>query len=128
MTLEQVWEGCVSFFEERDPEQIEKAKGNPKRKMALIFRWYLGLSSNWANAGDPNRVMDYQIWCGPAMGAFNEWTKNSYLSQAKKRKVADVANHLLAGAAYLHRINTIKDQGVDLPLELLHLDIEEGLL
>jgi hypothetical protein len=69
--------------------------------------------------------MDYQIWCGPAMGAFNEWTKNSYLSEAKSRKVADVANHLLEGAAYLHRINTIKDQGVDLPLELLHLDIED---
>jgi trans-AT polyketide synthase/acyltransferase/oxidoreductase domain-containing protein len=32
---------------------------------------------------------------------------------------------LLEGAAYLHRINTIKDQGVDLPLELLHLDIED---
>ena len=125
MPLEQVWDGCVSFFEERDPEQIEKAKGNPKRKMALIFRWYLGLSSNWANAGVPDRVMDYQIWCGPAMGAFNEWTKDSYLSQANNRKVADVANHLLEGAAYLHRINTIKDQGVDLPLELLQLEIED---
>ncbi len=124
MTLEQVWDGCVSFFEERDPEQIEKATGNPKRKMALIFRWYLGLSSNWANAGTPERVMDYQIWCGPAMGAFNEWTKNSYLSEAKNRKVADVASYLLGGAAYLHRINTIRDQGVDLPLELLSLEVE----
>jgi PfaD family protein len=125
MPLEQVWEGCIRFFEERDPEQIEKAKGNPKRKMALIFRWYLGLSSNWANAGVPDRVMDYQIWCGPAMGAFNEWTKESYLSEAKNRKVADVATHLLEGAAYLHRINTIKDQGVDLPLELLSLEVED---
>ena len=125
MTLEKVWEGCVSFFMERDPEQIENAKGNPKRKMALIFRWYLGLSSNWANAGTPDRIMDYQIWCGPAMGAFNEWVKNSYLSQAKNRKVANVATHILEGAAYLHRINTIKNQGVDLPIELLHLDIED---
>jgi len=125
MPLEEVWNGCVSFFEERDPEQIKNAQGNPKRKMALIFRWYLGLSSNWANAGDPDRVMDYQIWCGPAMGAFNEWTKNSYLSEAKNRKVADVATHLLESAAYLHRINTIKNQGVDLPLDLLHLDIED---
>jgi PfaD family protein len=126
MTLDEVWNGCVSFFEERDPEQIEKAKGNPKRKMALIFRWYLGLSSNWANAGVPERVMDYQIWCGPAMGAFNEWTKGSSLSDAKYRKVAEVGSHILDGAAYLHRINTIKNQGVALPLELLHLDIQDG--
>lgn len=123
MPLEEVWDGCIRFFQERDPEQIEKAQGNPKRKMALIFRWYLGLSSNWANAGTPDRVMDYQIWCGPAMGAFNEWTKDSYLSEAKNRNVADVAQHLLEGAAYLHRINTIKDQGVDLPLELVQLEI-----
>lgn len=127
MPLEEVWNGCVSFFEERDPEQIEKAQGNPKRKMALIFRWYLGLSSNWANAGNPDRVMDYQIWCGPAMGAFNEWAKNSYLSQAENRKVAEVATHLLEGAAYLHRINTIKNQGVALPLALLSLEIEDGV-
>jgi len=125
MPLEQVWEGCVSFFEERDPEQIINAKGNPKRKMALIFRWYLGLSSRWANNGTPNRVMDYQIWCGPAMGAFNEWTKDTYLAIAKNREVADVALHLLEGAAYLHRINTIKNQGVDLPEELLQLKLED---
>ena len=70
--------------------------------------------------------MDYQIWCGPAMGAFNEWTKGSSLSDAKNRKVAEVGSHILDGAAYLHRINTIKNQGVALPLELLHLDIQDG--
>ena len=47
--------------------------------MALVFRWYLGLSSRWANAGEPTRKVDYQVWCGPAMGAFNEWTKGSFL-------------------------------------------------
>jgi PfaD family protein len=38
-------------------------------------RWYLGLSSKWAIHGDPERKLDYQIWCGPAMGAFNAWTR-----------------------------------------------------
>ena len=41
--------------------------------MALVFRWYLGRSSHWANAGEPSRTVDYQVWCGPAMAAFNEW-------------------------------------------------------
>ncbi|MEL7340604.1 MAG: PfaD family polyunsaturated fatty acid/polyketide biosynthesis protein, partial [Bacteroidota bacterium] len=77
--LEEIWQGCIAFFEHRDPSQIERAKGNPKRKMALIFRWYLGLSSNWANAGTPDRTLDYQIWCGPAMGAFNDWVKGTYM-------------------------------------------------
>ncbi|HRF98438.1 MAG TPA: hypothetical protein PLZ51_24695, partial [Aggregatilineales bacterium] len=43
--LEDIWADTVKFFTERDPEQIQRAMDNPKRKMALIFRWYLGLSS-----------------------------------------------------------------------------------
>ena len=50
--------------------------------MALVFRWYLGQSSRWANAGEPTRKLDYQVWCGPAMGAFNEWAKGSFLEHA----------------------------------------------
>ena len=41
-SLDDIWAGCVDFFNERDPRQLERAQGNPKRKMALIFRWYLG--------------------------------------------------------------------------------------
>ncbi|MEO1383449.1 MAG: PfaD family polyunsaturated fatty acid/polyketide biosynthesis protein, partial [Bacteroidota bacterium] len=89
--LEEIWQGCIEFFEQRDPSQIERAKGNPKRKMALIFRWYLGLSSNWANAGTPDRTLDYQIWCGPSMGAFNDWVKGTYLEAYPNREAADVA-------------------------------------
>lgn len=63
----------MNYFARHDPQQIERAEKNPKHKMALVFRSYLGQSSNWANAGDPLRKIDYQIWCGPAIGAFNQW-------------------------------------------------------
>src|SRR5450759_2058099 len=43
--MDSVWQDTVKFFMERDPDQITRANANPKRKMALIFRWYLGLSS-----------------------------------------------------------------------------------
>lgn len=113
--LEEIWQSCIDFFQQRDPEQIERAQDNPRRKMALIFRWYLGLSSNWANAGTPDRVLDYQIWCGPSMGAFNDWVKGSYLEHYDNRKVADVAVQIMEGAAYLYRIQSLKMQGVDFP-------------
>jgi len=115
MPLETVWQQCISFFEERDPEQIERAQNNPHRKMALIFRWYLGLSSNWANAGNPERTSDYQIWCGPAMGAFNDWVKGTHLENYENRNVPEIAENIMQGAAYLYRINALKVQGVDLP-------------
>lgn len=71
-SLDSVWQETVRFFAERDPAQIQQAQKNPKRKMALIFCWYLGLSSRWSNTDEPDRKMDYQIWCGPAMGSFND--------------------------------------------------------
>jgi len=112
MPMEAVWEKCVAFFEERDPAQISRANDDPHKKMALIFRWYLGLSSNWANNGEPDRRLDYQIWCGPAMGAFNEWVKGSFLENYKNRKVVDIAKRIIEGAAYRYRINIIKTQGI----------------
>lgn len=62
VTWKIYWADTVKFFQERDPEQIARANQNPKRKMALIFRWYLGLSSKWSNSGEAGREMDYQIW------------------------------------------------------------------
>lgn len=117
-SLDEIWDGTVEFFQERDPEQIERAKKNPKRKMSLIFRWYLGLSSRWSNIGEAGREMDYQIWAGPALGAFNIWTKGTYLQDYQKRSAPDVATHLMNGAAYLERINQLRLQGVEVPVEL----------
>lgn len=110
--LDDIWQDTVNFFMERDPEQIHRANDNPKRKMALIFRWYLGLSSRWSNSGEKGREVDYQIWCGPSMGAFNNWVAGSYLQKPENRRVADVAWQIMNGAAYLYRIHNLKLQGV----------------
>ncbi len=113
--MDAVWADTVAYFEARDPEQIHRANANPKAKMALIFRWYLGLSSRWSNIGEAGREMDYQIWCGPAMGAFNEWVRGTTLEHPQNRRVADVAEHLMYGAAIAYRANLLRVQGVDLP-------------
>ncbi len=114
MSLEDVWQKTYDFFSERDPSQVEKAKNDPKHKMALIFRWYLGLSSRWANAGVADRQVDYQVWCGPAMGAFNEWTRDTFLATTEKRDAVTVAMNIMFGAAFLSRANGILKQGVEL--------------
>ena len=80
--------------------------------MALIFRWYLGLSSRWSNTGEKGRELDYQIWCGPSMGAFNAWAKGTYLEVPETRRVADVAQQMMNGAAYLFRVQQLKMQGL----------------
>ncbi len=113
--FQEEWEQTKAYFTHHDPKQIERAEKDPKHKMALVFRSYLGQSSNWANSGDPSRKIDYQIWCGPAMGAFNQWVKGSFLQPPENRNTVTVAMNLLYGAAVLTRVNWLKNQGAVLP-------------
>ncbi len=112
-TLDAVWQETREFFLQRNPTEIERAESNPKHKMALVFRWYLGLSSRWANAGKEDRQVDYQVWCGPAMGAFNEWVKGSRYEAPENRDVVSVAMNLLFGAAQVIRLNLLRQQGIN---------------
>jgi PfaD family protein len=114
-SLEAVWIETRRFFEERDPREIARAEREPKHKMALVFRWYLGKASHWAIAGDGDRRLDYQIWCGPAMGAFNAWTAGSFLAEPANRTVAQIAANLLEGAAAVTRAQQLRSVGVPVP-------------
>jgi PfaD family protein len=116
-SFENVWAATRRFWAERDATQLPKADADPKHRMALVFRWYLGLSSRWANAGDPDRVLDYQVWCGPGMGAFNEWAKGSPLEHPGGRTAVAVAHNLLYGAAVHLRRQAARQQGVELPAD-----------
>ncbi len=117
-SFEEEWERTRAYFSDRDPVQIKRAEADPKHKMALVFRSYLGRSSSWANAGEPSRKIDYQIWCGPSMGAFNQWVRGSFLEKPDNRRAQTVAMNLLYGAAVITRINWIRSQGVPLPASI----------
>ena len=112
-SVADIWRECHQFFSERDPAQLDRANKEPRHKMALVFRWYLGLSSRWAIAGQQDRKTDVQIWCGPGIGAFNAWTHGTFLAEPQNRRVAVVAANLMAGAAALIRSQTLLQQGVD---------------
>jgi trans-AT polyketide synthase, acyltransferase and oxidoreductase domains len=126
--IAEIWQQTQDFFAERDPSRIERALGDPKQKMALVFRWYLGMSSQWANQGDPARTVDYQIWCGPAMAAFNDWVRGTFLEDPDNRRVATVAMNILYSAAVLTRARIASMQGVVLPAgvpRLAPLEVDE---
>jgi len=112
--LDQAWQQTRAFWQQRDARQIARAERDPKHRMALVFRAYLGQASDWANRGEPSRKADYQVWCGPAMGAFNEWTRGSFLESPQRRDVVTVALNLLLGAAVMTRANWLRQQGVAL--------------
>ena len=114
-TLSEAWASTRAYFAVRDPEQVARAERDAKHRMALVFRSYLGQASRWANAGEASRKGDYQIWCGPAIGAFNEWVRGSFLESSDRRDVVTIGMNLLVGAAALARAGWLRAQGVSLP-------------
>ncbi|VEG55281.1 Polyketide biosynthesis protein BaeE [Mycolicibacterium aurum] len=113
--VDQIWAETESFFATRDPQQIERARSDPKHRMALVFRWYLFNGAQWAREGNTARRADYQIWCGPAMGAFNEWVRGSFLEPVGARTVRQIALNLLEGAATVTRAGQLRTAGVAMP-------------
>jgi trans-AT polyketide synthase, acyltransferase and oxidoreductase domains len=113
--IDTIWSDTKAFWSKRDAGEVAKAESNPRHKMALVFRWYLGRASKWAIDGDPARRMDYQIWCGPAMGSFNAWVKGSFLEPPQSRSAAQIALNLLEGAAVITRAQQLRSYGVPIP-------------
>lgn len=113
--LADVWDETRRFFAARSPREVERAESDAKHKMALVFRWYVGLGSHWAIGGVQERKMDYQIWCGPAMGAFNRWVRGSFLAHLEHRSAVQVALNLLEGAGVATRAQQLRSFGLPVP-------------
>jgi len=97
--LEEVWADTRAYWMQRDPKQVERADRDARHQLALTFRWYLGMTSRWARQGSDDRKRDFQVWCGPAMGAFNAWAAGGPLEAVGDRTIRSVAEALLTGAA-----------------------------
>lgn len=124
-SLDEIWESTQAFFKSSDPRQLDKALANPKHRMALIFRWYIGNSSRWPIVDHEDRQADYQIWCGPAMGAFNAWVKGSFLENPQNRKVQQIALNLLEGATIVTRANQLRGFGLALNGDAINFQPQE---
>lgn len=108
-TVDEIWTRTRDFWQDRDPKQLTRAERDRKHRMALCFRWYLGMSTRWATEGETERRGDFQLWCGPAMGAFNHWTGPDIGTPG----VVEIAENLMRGAAVSTRRDAAVRLGVD---------------
>jgi len=115
--FDAAWASTRAFWLPRDASEVTRAEADPKHRMALVFRSYLGLSSRWAIDGVAERSADFQIWCGPAMGAFNTWVRGSFLEAPERREVLQVARNLLEGAAAITRAQQLRSYGLPVPAQ-----------
>ncbi|MSP55982.1 MAG: PfaD family polyunsaturated fatty acid/polyketide biosynthesis protein [Myxococcales bacterium] len=101
--FEAVWSDTERYWTDRDAREAKRAQEDGHHRMALCFRWYLGMTSRWARTGDITRKRDYQIWCGPAMGLFNDWARGTPLEAWESRTVVGIADALMTGACVVLR-------------------------
>lgn len=98
-SFEQVWKETAEYLADRHPQELERARADPRHKAALVMRWYFRRTTEAAIRGDPAERVNFQIHCGPAMGAFNAWAAGGDLEDWRARHVDVIAERLLSGAA-----------------------------
>lgn len=109
--FEVAWGETQSYIRRVNPAEAKKAESDGNKRLALVARRYLFQGAQWAREGDPRRTADYQIWCGPAMGAFNEWVAGTALEPVEARTVRQIALNLLEGAARISRAGQLRSAG-----------------
>ncbi|MFD2168928.1 ACP S-malonyltransferase [Tumebacillus lipolyticus] len=82
-------------------KELQNAERFPKAKLAVVFKWYLERAQRLAIEGRSEQKVDYQVYCGPALGAFNQWVKGTRLENWRNRHVDDLALRILQGASGL---------------------------
>jgi trans-AT polyketide synthase/acyltransferase/oxidoreductase domain-containing protein len=103
-SLEQVWHETEAYYEKTGQvNELEHAARNPKHRMALMFRSYFAHSIQAALAGDLTERVNFQIHCGPAMGAFNRFVKGTDLEDWQNRHVDLIAERIMIRAAEVLR-------------------------
>jgi trans-AT polyketide synthase/acyltransferase/oxidoreductase domain-containing protein len=97
-SFDQVYQEVKSFY---PAAEIKKAEQNPKHKMALIFRWYFGYSTRLALNGNEEGKVDFQVHCGPALGAFNQWVKGTEFENWRNRHVDEIGKLIMEATVEL---------------------------
>lgn len=98
-SLAEVWDDALRHLSEGGRQaEVSRLQTNHKARMARVFRWYFHYSTRLAFSGSRDDLVNYQVHCGPALGAFNQWVKGTEIESWRKRHVDDVALRLMHAA------------------------------
>lgn len=89
-------------------QERELAERSPKARMAVVFKWYLEHSTKLALQGDEKHRVDFQVYCGPALGAFNQWVRGTALEAWTQRHVHQIGEKLMQETARLLNENLLQ--------------------
>jgi trans-AT polyketide synthase/acyltransferase/oxidoreductase domain-containing protein len=99
MSLDEVWRISRARLAGR-PGELARVEGSEKARMARVFKWYFSRSILSAMSGDLSDRVNFQVHCGPAMGAFNAFARGGPLESWRARHVDVIADELMARAEH----------------------------
>jgi len=97
-SIDDVWEETREYCSSFRPTLLAKAESSEKVKMSLIFRWYFVHTTRLTLEGNPQFKTDFQVHCGPSMGAFNQIVKGSNLEHWQQRSAAKIGIFMMENA------------------------------
>lgn len=109
-SVDEVWRETLEYLEKTGRHaEIRRAEHSPKRRMALIFRWYYGYSSRLSFTDPERDPVNTQVHTGPALGAFNQWARGTPLEDWKNRHPDRIAGELMreASSILLERLRAL---------------------
>lgn len=110
-SIDAVWQETSGFYAGRAPGELADAEANPRKKMAMVFRWYFIHCGRLAIDGRSDQRANFQIHSGPAMAAANRWLKGTPLEDWRRRNVDVLADRLMEETAQLfdERLRAVRD-------------------
>ncbi len=104
--IDQVWSETKAYhIRKREESKITEAEENPKKKMALVFKWYFGYSSRLSFEGNMQERVNFQVHTGPALGVFNQWVKGTELENWGNRHADGIGIKMMEEAAQILSVN-----------------------
>ncbi|WP_428243274.1 PfaD family polyunsaturated fatty acid/polyketide biosynthesis protein [Gynuella sp.] len=100
-SIDEIWQQTRTYMQNSRPAQLKLIETNPRKKMAAVFRWYFIQTTRLALRGDEHNKVDYQVHCGPALGALNQLLQGTAQEHWQNRSVVWLCEYLMNGAARL---------------------------
>jgi trans-AT polyketide synthase/acyltransferase/oxidoreductase domain-containing protein len=98
-SIDAVWRETEAYYARAAPSELALAHAQPRKKMAMVFRWYFIHTNRLALAGEFDDRANFQIHSGPAMAACNDWLRGTELENWRTRHVDILTERLMAGTA-----------------------------
>jgi trans-AT polyketide synthase/acyltransferase/oxidoreductase domain-containing protein len=100
-SFDEIWAETQAYYHKTKSNGLKTQDFDSRQKMASIFRWYFFHTAQLAMNGDNTNRSNYQVHCGPALGAFNQWIKGTAYENWRNRHVAEIADLLMQETAQL---------------------------